>query len=167
MVSVAVAAGASGTPPSCPSTIAAADPEVQRAYTAFRRSVEASPLAWRLGRPVACAAKVEGSAIHLTYTSPVSAMLEAQRDPAIELTEQHYIERGLSQEVAVSLLQRTERWAFGARGCGIGWTQPTETEPGPTPGDRALVYRGRDCNCQGRVLYAGVTVTGVIFRSAC
>jgi hypothetical protein len=97
----------------------------------------------------------------------VSARLEAQRDPAIELTEAHYTEQRMSPHLAVSLLQRTERWAFGARGCGIAWTQPPESEPGPAPGARALVYRGRDCNCQGRVLYADATVTGVIFRSAC
>jgi hypothetical protein len=165
MVSVAVAAGASETATPCPATITAADPEVQRAYAAFRRSVESSPLAWRLGRPVACVVRVDGSAIHLTYTSPVSATLEAQRDAAIEFTEQHYTEKGMSPEVAVSLLQRTERWAFGATGCGITWTQRAESEA--TPGGREIVYRGRDCNCQARVRYVGHAVTAVIFRSAC
>ena len=67
----------------------------------------------------------------------------------------------------MALLQRTERWAFGDKGCSIAWKRSPVRETGPTPGSRELVYRGEDCNCQGRVVYSGDVVTGLVFRSAC
>ncbi len=165
VLSLAVAVGASEAVPSCPATISGVDPGLQRVYAEFKRSMESSPLAWRLGRPVSCEARADGSAIHLTYASPTGARLEAHRDPAIEFTEQRLSEKGMSTPVAVALLQRTERWAFGDKGCSIAWTHRAESEA--TPGGREIVYRGHDCNCQARVLYVGHAVTAVIFRSAC
>ena len=67
----------------------------------------------------------------------------------------------------MALLQRTERWAFGDKGCSIAWKRSPVREPDPTPGSRELVYRGEDCNCQGRLVYRGDVVTGLVFRSAC
>lgn len=151
----------------CPEAVATADPDLQRAYGEFRRSVQSSPLVRHLGRPVACAARVDGGAIHLTYESPSGARLEAQRDPAIEFTEQRLSERGVSRAAALALLRRTERWAFGDRGCAIAWKAAPEKEAGPAPGHRALVYRGQECSCQARLVYRDAVLTGVIFRSAC
>ena len=54
VLAITVAAGASGSPvnlASCPETISTSDPERQRAYAEFKRSVEASPFARHLGRP--------------------------------------------------------------------------------------------------------------------
>lgn len=170
VLSLAVATGASGAAvnlPSCPETISASDPALQRTYAEFKRSVESSPLARRLGRPVSCDARADGGAIRLTYASPTGAKLEAHRDPAIEFTEQRLSENGMSEQAAAALLQHTERWAFGDKGCSIAWTKPPTREAGPTPGARELVYRGDECNCQARLVYDGNVLTGLVFRSAC
>ena len=167
---LAVAAGASEAAvnrSSCPETISAADPALQRTYAQFKRSVESSPLARRLGRPVSCEARADGGAIQLTYESSAGAKLVAHRDPAIEFTEQRLSERGMTRPAAVALLQRTERWAFGDKGCSIAWTKPPEGGAAASRGRRELVYRGEDCNCQARLVYAGTTLTGVAFLSAC
>ena len=169
-LSFAVAAGASAAavnPPACPETISAPDPALQQTYAAFKRSVESSPLAARLGRPVSCDARAEGGAILLTYVSVTGAKLEARRDETIESSEQRLIEKGLSSQVAVALLQRTERWAFGDKGCSIAWKKRPAVEADPTRGTRELVYRGDDCNCQARLVYGGKMLTGLVFRSAC
>ena len=158
---------ASAAPVACPVTISTSDPAIQRTYAEFRRAVEGSPLGLRLGRPVSCTARTEDGAIHLTYESPSGARLEASRDPAIESTEQRFTEGGMSRPTAVSLLQRTERWAFGDKGCGIAWPKEAQHEPGATPGTRELVYRGYACNCQASLVYAGDLLTAVSFRSAC
>ena len=162
-----VAAEAAVNRSSCPVTISAADPALQRTYVEFKRSVESSPLARRLGRAVSCQARADGGAIRLTYESVTGAKLVAHRDPAIEHTEQRLSEKGMTREAAVALLQRTERWAFGDKGCAIAWTKPPEAGTAANGGRRELVYRGDDCNCQARLVYAGATLTGVAFLSAC
>jgi hypothetical protein len=168
--SASVAAGASGAAVKlqpCPETISASDPELQRTYTEFKRSVESSPLVGRLGRTVSCDARAEGDAIRLTYASPTGAKLEAHRDQSIEFTEQRLSEKGMSRQAALALLQRTERWAFGDKGCSIAWKKRPAMELDTTRGSRELVYRGDECNCQARLVYGGKVLTGWVFRSAC
>jgi len=167
---LAIGVSALGSPvalPACPRIISASDPALQQVYVEFKRSVEASPLVRHLGRPVSCLAHAAGGAVQLTYESPRGSRLEARRDPAIELTEQRLSESGMSSQAAVALLQRTERWAFGDKGCSIAWTGAPVTEEGPAPGRRDVVYRGADCNCQARLVHDGVLLTGLVFRSAC
>jgi hypothetical protein len=170
VLSLALAAGASGaavTPRSCPETISASDPELQRTYAEFKRSVESSPLVGHLGRTVSCDARADGDAIRLTYESPTGAKLEAHRDLAIEFTEQRLSENGLSRQAALALLRRTERWAFGHKGCSIAWKKRPAMEADPPRGTREYVYRGEACNCQARLVYGGNVLTGLVFRSAC
>jgi hypothetical protein len=167
LIVAASAADAAVSASPCPETVATADADLQRAYVEFRRSVQSSPLVRYPGRPVACTARVDGGALRLTYQSPSGARFEAQRDPAIELTEQRLSETGVPRAAGLALLQRTERWAFGDRGCAIAWKAAPEEEAGPAPGHRALVYRGEDCNCQARLVYRGAVLTDLIFRSAC
>lgn len=167
---LSAAAGATaspGKPSSCPATLGASDPTLQRAYAELKRSVESSPLARHLGRPVSCAARVDDGAIRLTYESPTGARLETYRDPTIELTEQRLSEKHLSRSTAVALLQRTERWAFGDKGCGIAWNASPTSEVGPAPSRRGLVYGGGECNCQARLEYDDGVLTETVFRSAC
>ena len=166
-LAVASVAPAAVKPSACPATISAADPALQRTYVEFKRSVESSPLARRLGRAVSCEARADGGAIQLTYASSTGATLVAHRDPALESTEQRLSERGLTKEAAVTLLRRTERWAFGDKGCAIAWTKPPEDVAATGRGRRELVYRGEDCNCQARLVYGGNTPPEAIFRSAC
>jgi hypothetical protein len=164
------AAGASGAGVklrSCPETISASDPELQRTYAEFKRSVESSPLAGHLGRPVSCDARADGGAIRLTYESPTGAKLEAHRDPALEFTEQRLSEKGMSRPAALALLQRTERWAFGDKGCSIAWKKRPAMEADATRGTREYAYRGDDCNCQARLVYGGKVLRWLVFRSAC
>lgn len=160
-------AAAAGHPPSCPETITGSDLVLQHAYAEFKRSVESSPLLRYLGRPLSCDARADGGAVRLVYESPTGARLEALRDPALELTELRLSEKVLSGPTALALLQRTERWAFGVKGCAIAWTRPSAREARPSPGRQELVYQGEACNCQARLVEEGGVLTGVIFRSAC
>jgi hypothetical protein len=170
VLSIAIAAGASAaevSAPSCPPAVSATDPALQRAYAEFRRSVDSSPFARYPGRRASCSARVEGGSIRLEYVFMNGARLDAKRDPAIEYTEQRLDVTGLAQKTALALLQRTERWAFGEKGCGISWKISPERENGSAPGRREVVYRGEACNCQGRLVFSGEVLTGLIFRSAC
>ena len=169
-LSIAVAACAPGSgvnTPSCPETISTSDPGRQRSYAEFKRNVESGPFAQHLDQPLACAARVDDGAIRLTYESAKGGKLEAHRDPAIEFTEQRLSSRGLTEKTALALLQSTERWAFGEKGCSIAWQNSPDREAGATPDSRELAYRGHDCNCQGRLVYSGNVLTGLVFRSAC
>jgi hypothetical protein len=170
VLSLAVASGAPEAAvkrSSCPATISAADPALQRTYAEFKRSVESSPLARRLGRAMSCEARADGGAIQLTYESSTGARLVARRDPAMESTEQRWIGKGMTREAAVALLKRTERWAFGDTGCAVAWTKPPEDGAAAGGGRRELVYRGDACNCQARLVYDGTALTEVAFLSAC
>jgi hypothetical protein len=156
-----------GNPSSCPATLGASAHTLQQVYAELKRSLESSPLARYLGRPVSCAVRVDDGAIRLTYESPTGARLETHRDPTIELTEQRLSEKGLSRPTVLALLQRTERWAFGDKGCGIAWNASPTSEVGPAPGRRGLVYGGGGCNCQARLEYDDGALTEAVFRSAC
>ena len=151
----------------CPATISAGDSTLQKAYAEFKHSVEAGPLARRLGRITSCVARVEGGAIHLRYESSTGANLEARRDPAVELTEQRLGNVRMSQPAAMTLLRSTERWAFGDKGCSVTWNKQPTREAGATPSSYDLVYRGSICNCQARLVHEHNVVTGLVFSSAC
>jgi hypothetical protein len=152
---------------SCPRTISASAPALQQQYAEFRQSIESAPFARGLGPPLACSVRGEGDSVWLEYTYAKGARLEAHRDSAIELTELRLTRAGLSRKAARALLQRAERWAFGAKGCGIPWNKPPAREPGATPESHDLAYRGADCSCQARLEYNGTALTGLVFRSAC
>lgn len=163
----AVAFGAETKPTSCPKTISTSDPTLQRSYADFKGSLELSPLVSHLGQQISCAARADDGSIRLEYVSSKGAKLEAQHDPAIEFTEQRLSVTGLSQKTAVALLQRTERWAFGDKGCSIAWKKSPTREAGSSSNSHEFVYRGDVCNCQGRLVHTGNALTGLVFRSAC
>jgi hypothetical protein len=152
---------------SCPRTISTSDPALQQQYAEFRQSIESAPFARRLGPALTCTVRAEGGSVWLEYEYAKGGKLEAHRDYAIELTELHLTKAGLSRRTALILLQRTERWAFDGKGCGIPWKKPPAREPGAAPDGHDLAYRGADCNCQGRLEYNGAALTGLVFRSAC
>lgn len=151
----------------CPGTISTSEPELQQQYAEFRQSIESAPFARSLGPPLTCAVRANGGSVRLEYEYAQGGKLEAQRDSAIEFTEQRLTRAGLSREAALILLQRTERWAFDGKECGIPWEKPPEREPGATRDSYDLAYRGTVCNCQGRLEYNGAVLTGLVFRSAC
>jgi hypothetical protein len=152
---------------SCPRTLSTSEPALQQQYAEFRQSIESAPFARRLGSPLACAVRAEGGSVWLEYKYAKGGKLEAHRDSAIELTEQRLTKAGLYKTTALILLQRTERWAFDGKGCGIAWKKAPAREPGATPDSHDLAYRGADCNCQGRLEYNGAALTGLVFRSTC
>jgi hypothetical protein len=152
---------------SCPATISPAEPALQRQYAEFRRSIESAPFARELGPPLTCSARVQGSSVWLVYEYANGGKLEAQRDSAIEFTEQRFTVAGLPEKTALALLQRTERWAFDEKGCGIAWEKPPGKEAGATPDRHDLAYRGAVCNCQGRLEYSDAALMGLVFLSAC
>jgi hypothetical protein len=169
-VSIAIAActpGSSVTMRSCPETLSTSDLPLQQSYAEFKRTIESSPFARHLSQPLSCKARVDDGSIRLVYESGKGDKLEAQRERAIEATETRLTSRGLSEDAGLALLQRTEQWAFGEKGCSIAWKKAPDKEAGPTPNSRELVYRGDDCNCQGRLVYTGNTLSSLIFRSAC
>jgi hypothetical protein len=159
--------GAGGGAASCPATLGASDAGLQATYAQFRQTLEQGPVAAALGPVVSCAARAENGALRLEYRFAESARLEAQRDPAIELTEQRLTGARLSREAALALLRRMELQAFGQAGCEIAWSEPPAQEA-PAAGDSgALVYRGAVCNCQARLELSAGVVSGLLFRSAC
>jgi hypothetical protein len=169
-VSIAIAACAPGsavTTRSCPETISTSDLTLQQSYAEFKRTIESGPFARHLDQPLACEARVDDGSIRLVYQSSKGDKLEAQRERAIEATETRLTSRGLSENTGLALLQRTEHWAFGEKGCSIAWQKAPDREAGSTPDSRELVYRGDDCSCQGRLVYSGNSLIGLIFRSAC
>lgn len=163
----ACAAGVGADSSSCPAVLSAADPALRRAYVEFRQSIEAGPIVGALGRPSTCRARVDNGTVRLEYAFAEGATLEAHRDPAIEFTEQRLTKRGLARTTALALLQRTEQWAFGGKGCNIPWMQPPTEESGAAPDAKDLTYRGDVCNCQGRLEFTGGVLMGLVFRSAC
>ena len=162
-----LAFGSAVTTRACPEIISTSDLSLQQSYTEFKRTIESGPFARHLDQPLSCEARVDDGSIRLVYESGKGDKLEAQRERAIEATETRLTSRGLSENTGLALLQRTERWAFGEKGCSIAWQKVPDREAGPTPDSRALVYRGEDCNCQGRLVYSGNTLTSLSFRSAC
>jgi hypothetical protein len=167
IVVAACAAGAGGSASSCPVSISPSDPALQQTYIDFKRSLESGPIIRAFGPPASCQARLHNGSIWLEYELAQGGKLEAHRDPAIELTEQRLTKTGLSRNIALALLQRTEQWAFDGKGCNIPWTQPPAEEAGSTPNAKDLAYRGDVCNCQGRLEFTGDVLRGLVFRSAC
>jgi hypothetical protein len=158
-------------PPVCAGDLSKASAQLQKAYPAFQRRIEAGSfyhaLERRLGPPRSCARSLQAGALSLTYEFPRSGALLAQIDPRIEFSEQRVKLQGLEENEAKSLLQAAETNAFGATGCGLNWEQPTTEEPGTFGGSSEVVYRGDACNCQVRVVYDDGKVIGLVLRSAC
>lgn len=152
----------------CPAKLTTPDAAaLQGTYLQFRQTLESGPVAAALGPAVSCRARAENGALRLEYQFAQGARLEAQRDPAIELSEQRLSGARLSREAALALLQGLERQAFGQAGCEIAWSQAPAKEAAPAADSGAFVYRGAVCNCQARLEYSGALVSGVLFRSAC
>jgi hypothetical protein len=155
----------------CTGDLSQASADLRKEYAPFKRRVESGPfyiaLEQRLGAPRSCSCSVQAKGLRLTYAFPQSGALEAQVDPRIELSQQRVTLRGLEEAEAKSLLQAAETNAFGATGCGIAWDEPVIEQPGTFGGSREAEYRGDACSCQARVLYDGVKVIGLVFRSAC
>jgi hypothetical protein len=137
----------------------------------FRRRVSTGPffkeLVRRTGQPSSCRVEVNGSNLTLIYIFRRKARLEARANVSIEYFQQRMQLQDLDEAQAMELLKKSERDAFGAQGCGINWQQPSEESPGPEPGTREVVYRGDNCNCQGRLVYRGNALVALVSSSAC
>jgi len=155
----------------CSGSLSQASAELQHAYPSLQRHIEDGPLyqalQQRLGPPRKCVRSVQDDGLRLVYRFSKSGALAARIDPRIEFSEQYVSLTGLSEAEAKSLLQAAETKTFGTTGCGIAWDQPIAEQRGNFGGSRELVYLGDACNCQGRVVYDGGAVIGLVLRSAC
>jgi len=155
----------------CSGSLSQASAELQHAYPSLQRHIEDGPLyqalQQRLGPPRKCVRSVQDDGLRLVYRFSNSGALAARIDPRIEFLEQHLSLKGLSEAEAKSLLQAAETNTFGTTGCGIAWDQPVTEQRGNFGGSREVVYLGDACNCQGRVVYDGGAVIGLVLRSAC
>lgn len=155
----------------CPPVLTGANEVLQQQYTDFRQAVEKGvffrALVKHRGSPEGCRARVEASAVLLSYEFARGARLMTKRDAAIEFMDQEITGYKLKRGEAVSLLREAERDLFSPDGCGISWRNPPRKEAGLAAGHYALVYPGDVCNCQGRLTYQGGGLVTLGFRSAC
>lgn len=170
---VMLAAVAAGTDRSLTTCAGLAEfPEArQKDARDLRQRVKSGPfykeMVRRLGKPATCKISIDGDNLSLSYGFKNEGQLEARSNPKIEFSEQSMRVRGMSQRKALTVLKESERDAFGKDGCGIDWSHPAEDAPGESAGSREVSYRGENCNCQGRILYEGKVIVGLILRSAC
>lgn len=155
----------------CPAKLPEATLSLQRLYKAFKQSIEAGPffttLVRKLGRPANCVAETEDGAVRLSYTFARGGALHAERDPAIEFTEQRMTVRGLDGRQALALLRAVEKRTMGQNGCGITWHEPPTQEADSAEGTHEVIYGGEVCNCQGRLVYHKNAIVGLVFKSTC
>lgn len=155
----------------CPGALSGAPQALEAEYPAFKRQVEAGPfyrlLTARLGSPKLCLRDVTAGALRLVYEFRDGGRLEARTDPRIGLSDQRLALHGLSQGDARTVLQETERDAFGQDGCGIPWTSSPARDRSDGSDTAELVYRGDLCNCQARMVYRQSRLVRLVFRTAC
>lgn len=121
----------------------------------------------KFGNPKHCELKMDGDSITLSYTFRNHGRLEARVSPSIEYAEQRADLRGLSSERALSVLKAAEEDSFHHAGCGMDWSKPEVVATEKPAGSHAVVFRGDSCNCQGRVLYQGNSVVGMVLSHSC
>lgn len=164
-------AASRGTTLTCDGDLSAASAELRAQYDAIRQRIEGGPLyksvVERAGAPNRCVHAIRGGALRLTYAFPKRAIIDAQIDPRIELSGERADMPGLAESDAITLLQAAEKYAYGAKGCGIDWQKPEIEVPGTFGSARETVYRGDVCNCQARILQDGTGIIAVLIRSAC
>ena len=150
---------------------ATVSPTLQKQATELQQKVEAGPfyneMLRRFGKPKSCELKTDGESIALSFGFRQDAHLDARMDSSIESSEQSAELRGLSQRTALMLLKKAEKDLYGPDGCGIDWGRPQDVPIENQKGSHAAVFRGDSCNCQGRVIYRGVSVVGFRLSSAC
>ena len=144
--------------------------ESQDEVRQFQKSVESGPLyvemVRQLGKPGNCKTGIEEENIELSCAYGDQTRLEAHANSKIEFSEQRLQLSGLSKNKALALLKASEKDAFGADGCGVRWNHPV-VEAGKKAASREVVYRGSICNCQGRMIYEGVRIVALVWRSTC
>jgi hypothetical protein len=140
------------------------------AWMQLRDSIEAGPLyaAASVSGVEQCAAEeAQPGSLVLKYQFRDGSVLRAQRNEAIELTEQDatFASPLRSHRDLATLVERA---AFGEGGCGIDWRHP---EVQPMSADAKTideVFRGTLCNCQVRIgRNAHGEVVRLLFRSSC
>ncbi len=155
----------------CSSDLIAATDAVRAEVPAFRGRIEASPFfraaVEREGAVARCELTVERGALAVSYRFPGGGEVRGRFDPSIELSEISLTVSALSEGRALALLRDEERDAYGEKGCGIRWDEPTREASilGSKEPDR--VYRGDVCNCQARMATTAAGLVKLLLRSAC
>lgn len=148
----------------------------QKQVRDFERATRVAPffkeMSARFGAPRTCELAVEGTRITLTFTFPGQGRLFSQSDPTAELAEQRMTlparsSPRMTEKQAITLLKTAEKASFGPEGCGIDWSGAPESSEGELAETRQAIYRGKACNCQGRLVYRGNLLVELILSSAC
>lgn len=101
----------------------------------------------------------------LTYRFRDGSLFWLQRDPRIELLEQHAEFAREPPADALRVLAAADKAAYGEQGCAIDWQAP-ETRTGAGGTDQ--IYRGQTCNCQARVRRNALgRITALALKSTC
>lgn len=148
-----------------------AEPVDSTRLLALRRSVESGPLyaaAGSASRLAACRVDQSLGTITLQYDFTDGSRVRATHDPRIEYSEQVVRLVASIGVPAIEALQRAERAAFGAEGCGIDWRRNEARTAPAEAGATDAVFSGEVCNCQGRIRSdASGRVIELAFKSAC
>ena len=104
----------------------------------------------------------------MQYDFTDGSRVRATHDPRIEYSEQVVRLVASIGVPAIEALQRAERAAFGAEGCGIDWRRNEARTAPAEAGATDAVFSGEVCNCQGRIRSdASGRVIELAFKSAC
>ena len=174
--SVPISSPPAAAPPAHATCVAArpgAEPVDSPRLLALQRSVEGGPLyaaaaAGSASRLAACRVDQSLGAITLQYDFTDGSQVRATREPRIEYSEQVARLVAVPGLSAIDALQRAERAAFGAEGCGIDWRRNEARTAPAEAGATDTVFSGEICNCQGRIRSdASGRVVELAFKSAC
>ena len=174
--SVSISSPPAAAPPpraTCAEARTDAEPVDSTRLLALRRSVEGGPLyaaaaAGSAARLAACRVDQSLGTITLQYDFTDGSRVRATHDPRIEYSEQVVRLVASIGVPAIEALQRAERAAFGAEGCGIDWRRNEARTAPAEAGATDAVFSGEVCNCQGRIRSdASGRVIELAFKSAC
>ncbi len=143
----------------------------QSAFRQYQKTVESGvfyrELVSKLGNPQSCRKSIDDQNMSLSYTFRSDARLDAHFDSSIEYSEQRMQLPGLTSDSALALLKAAEKDLYGANGCGIQWKRSKRETDDQHPGSSQVVYKGKTCNCQARVVYDHNAIVAVLLQSAC
>lgn len=174
--SVPLSSSPVAAPPARATCVAArtdAEPVDSTRLLALRRSIERGPLyaaatAGSTSRLAACRVEQSSEAMTLHCNFTDGSRVRATHDPRIEYSEQVARLVASIGVPAIVALQRAERAAFGAEGCGIDWRRNEARIAPAEAGATDTVFSGEVCNCQGRIRSdASGRVVELAFKSAC
>jgi hypothetical protein len=142
-------------PASCIAAARATPSDDVALANALQQEILANPLYKLLAtqaRRTDCRVTFHGpSKFDIDYRFGERNSLLLKRDERIEYSQWTARFSGALKEPAQAILERAQRWSFGANGCSIDWSE-TETQAADDDASATeTIYRGAVCNCQARI----------------